>query len=110
MELTREEQLNAQVIQRAWDDAEFKKELIADPVKTMEKLTGEKINLPEGQTLVVEDQSDDSKIYLNIPRKVDIDSLQLTEEQLEMVAGGLTPAAFLYGVGIGIAIWAATHD
>lgn len=112
MEFTQEQKLNAQVIQKAWDDAQFMSDLKANPVSAMEKLTGHKISLPAGQKLVVVDQSDESTIYFNIPRKVDIDSLQLTEEQLEQVAGGITPTfiAFGYGFVTGVAVWAATHQ
>jgi hypothetical protein len=109
MEFTQEQKLNAQVIQRAWDDAQFKSELMANPVEVMEKLTGNKISLPEGQKLVIIDQTDESTVYFNIPRKIDIDSLELTEEQLEQIAGGLTPA-FVYGFIIGVSVWAATHQ
>lgn len=112
MELTLEQKLNAQVVQKAWEDAEFKNELIANPVQAMEKLTGHKISLPEGQKLVVVDQSNDSTVYFNIPKKLDLDTLELTEEQLEQVAGGLTPTfvAIGYGFMAGVAVWAATHQ
>jgi predicted DNA-binding antitoxin AbrB/MazE fold protein len=109
MEFTQEQKLNAQVVQRAWDDAQFMKELISNPVEVMEKLTGQKINLSEGQKLVVVDQTNESTVYFNIPRKIDFNSLELTEEQLEMVAGGLTPA-FYFGFAAGVAVWAATHQ
>tara|TARA_B110000211_G_C13568729_1_gene331057 strand:+ start:173 stop:508 length:336 start_codon:yes stop_codon:yes gene_type:complete len=111
MEFNQEQNLNSQVVQKAWDDAEFKKQLMANPVATMEKLTGEKVNLPEGQKLTVVDQSDESTVYFNIPKRVEIDNLQLTEEQLEQVAGGITPTfiAFGYGFVVGVSIWAATH-
>jgi hypothetical protein len=112
MEFTQEQKLNAQVVQKAWEDAEFKNELLANPIAAMEKLTGQKISLSEGQKLVVVDQSDESTVYLNIPRKANLDALELTEEQLEMVAGGITPTfiAIGYGVALGVAIWAATND
>ena len=110
MEITLEQRLNAQVVQKAWEDTQFKSELLANPVESIEKLTNNKISLPEGQKLVVVDQTDVSTVYFNIPRKVDVSSLELTEEQLEQVAGGLTPAAFLYGIGMGIAIYAASHQ
>jgi hypothetical protein len=109
MEFTQEQKLNAQVVQRAWDDAQFMKELISNPVEVMEKLTGQKINLSEGQKLVVVDQTNESTVYFNIPRKIDFNSLELTEEQLEMVAGGLTPALY-FGFAAGVAVWAATHQ
>lgn len=112
MEITQEQKLNAQVVQKAWEDTQFMEELISNPVEVMEKLTGQKVNLPTGQKLVVVDQSDESTVYLNIPRKVNLDALELTEEQLEMVAGGITPTfiAIGYGVALGVAIWAATND
>lgn len=109
MELTQEQKLNAQVIERAWEDAQFKSELLANPVEAMEKLTGNKISLSEGQKLVVVDQSDASTVYFNIPRKVELNSLELTEEQLEMVAGGISPT-FYFGFAAGVAVWAATHQ
>jgi hypothetical protein len=112
MEITQEQKLNSQVIQKAWEDAQFMNELKANPVETIEKLTGHKISLPEGQKLVVVDQSDASTVYFNIPKKIDFETLELTEEQLEMVAGGLTPTfiAIGYGFAVGVAIWAATND
>lgn len=112
MEITLEQKLNAQVVQRAWDDAEFKNQLLANPVETIEKLTGHKISLPEGQKLVVADQSDESTVFFTIPKKLDVNNLELTEEQLEMVAGGLTPLlpAIGYGICVGIAIYAASHQ
>lgn len=112
MEITQEQKFNSQVVQRAWEDAQFMKELVSNPVNAMEKLTGQKLHLPSGQKLVVVDQSDESTVYFNIPRKANLDALELTEEQLEMVAGGITPTflAFGYGFACGIALWAATGD
>lgn len=95
MELSQAQKLNAQVIQAAWDDAQFKNELMANPVASIEQLTGEKFNLAEGQKLVVIDQTDASTVYFNIPRKIDIDSLELTDEQLEMVSGGSTTICYI---------------
>lgn len=87
MEFTQEQKLYAEIVRKAWDDAEFKKELVANPVGAIEKLTGKKINLPEGKTLVVRDQTDDSTVYINIPAIPQMDG-ELSEEQLEVVAGG----------------------
>ncbi|UKB83914.1 NHLP leader peptide family RiPP precursor [Chryseobacterium sp. MEBOG06] len=88
MEFTQDEKIYAEIVQKVWDDAEFKKELLADPISAIEKLTGKKLNLPEGKTLVVRDQTDESTIYINIPAKVQIDA-ELNEEQLEAVSGGI---------------------
>ncbi|RZS99439.1 NHLP leader peptide family RiPP precursor [Aquimarina brevivitae] len=88
MELTKEQQLFQSVIEKAWEDAAFKQELMANPVATIENLTGAKLNLAEGKTLVVRDQSDDSTLFINIPVKQEVDDVELNEEQLEAVAGG----------------------
>jgi hypothetical protein len=87
MEFTQEQKLFAEIVQKAWEDADFKKELISNPVAAIEKLTGKKLNLPEGKTLVVRDQTDESTVYINIPSTPEVD-LELNEEQLEAVSGG----------------------
>jgi hypothetical protein len=92
MEFTQEQKLYAEIVQKAWEDASFKKELVANPIAAIEKLTGKKMNMPEGKTLVVRDQTDESTVYINIPAspKHSVDA-ELNEEQLEAVAGGVMP-------------------
>ncbi|WP_062061175.1 class IIb bacteriocin, lactobin A/cerein 7B family [Aquimarina longa] len=92
-----------QIITKAWEDKTFKQELISLPELAIEKITGEKINLPENIKIVVEDQTDSNVVYLNIPRKYEIDELELTDEQLEMVAGGIFPA-IIAGLALGAAL------
>ena len=87
MELNQEQNFFAKVVQKAWEDADFKKALVENPLATIESFTGKKLNLPEGKTLVVRDQSDDSTVYINIPAAPEVNA-ELTEEQLEAVAGG----------------------
>ena len=74
------------VVNKAWDDAQFKSELVANPRSAIQSATG--LIVPEGVTIVVNDQTDGETIYLNIPPKPDYDSMELTDEQLEQVAGG----------------------
>ena len=88
MELTQEQKLYAEVVQKAWEDTQFKKELIANPIQAIEQLTGQKVNLPEGKTLIVKDQTDESTVYINIPAKPNLD-VELDEEQLELISGGI---------------------
>jgi hypothetical protein len=88
MEQKKEEEVLRLVISKAWEDANFRKSLIADPIKAIENLTGAKIVLPEGKTLVVNDQTDKSKVYMNIPSEPNIEDIELTEDQLEIIAGG----------------------
>ena len=95
MEITREDQLFQQVVTEAWENETFKNDLIANPVATIEELIGEKLNIPEGKTLVVRDQTDESTVYINIPAEPNTADVELNEEQLEMVSGGVWP-----GMGI----------
>ena len=88
MELTKEQKLLQTIVRKAWDDAAFKQELIADPVNAIENLTGKRVKLPEGKTIVVRDQTDASVVYINIPAEPNMDDMELNEEQLEIIAGG----------------------
>ena len=102
--ITQEQQIQASELiktlaQQAWESSTFKEQLISNPVSTIESVTGQKMS--SSTKIVVEDQTDDSVIYLNIPRKIDASSLELTDEQLEMVAGGdfvIVPAAVACGI------------
>ena len=85
---SRKQEIIETIMSKAWEDANFRKELLIDPIKAIEKLTGVRMVLPEGKSLVVIDQTDKSKIYVNIPAEPEVESLELTEEQLEAVAGG----------------------
>lgn len=91
MEFSQEQKAYAEIVQKAWDDAGFKKELTANPVDAIEKLTGRKMALPEGMRLVVRDQTDESTVYINIPAKPNMEDVELHEEQLDLVAGGSFP-------------------
>lgn len=88
MEISKEQKLFQNLVQKAWEDENFKQELIANPVAAIEKLTGEQVVLPEGKTIVVRDQTDTSTVYINLPAEQKMDDIELNEEQLEAVAGG----------------------
>ncbi|QVY64633.1 NHLP leader peptide family RiPP precursor [Polaribacter sp. Q13] len=96
MEFTKEQILLQTIVKKAWEDTVFKQKLITNPISVIENLTGERISIPEGKTIVVQDQTDASIIYLNIPVKPNMDNMELNEEQLEAVAGGWD-LAFLSG-------------
>ena len=88
MEITKDQKMYAEIIQKAWEDAEFKSRLVKDPVGAIETLTGTKLNLPADKKIVVRDQTNESVFYINIPAKPS-DDIELSEDQLEMVAGGM---------------------
>ena len=84
------------LIAKCWEDESFKQEFVSSPVEAIEKFTGKSFKLPEGKKLVVDDQTSPDFVYLNIPAKPDLESMELTDEQLEAVAGGITPTIPVY--------------
>lgn len=87
MEHKKQQVLQA-IISKAWEDTNFRKALISNPIEEIEKLTGVKVELPEGRELVIIDQTDKSKVYVNIPAEPEMENMELSEEQLENIAGG----------------------
>jgi|GEM_PF-1476667 len=65
----------------------FKEELINNPKDTIEKIPGVKLKNSTAK-IVVEDQTNHNILYLNIPRKVNLDDYELNEEELESISGG----------------------
>ena len=95
-----QEQMNA-IITKCWEDKNFKQELLANPIETIEKFNGSKLNIPEGIKLIVNDQTDPSEYHFNIPIRPGFDSTELTDEQLEAVAGGAVDPKNFAGNPIG---------
>lgn len=88
MKATEQQKLYIGLIQKAWEDEKFKKDLLENSLQTIESFTGEELYLKDGQKILVEDQTDESVIYFNIPRKMSFEDVELSEEQLEAVSGG----------------------
>lgn len=94
-----EKNIFEQVVEEAWNNPAFKASLIENPLAAIKSLTGQDIKLPAGMDrLVVKDQSDPETAYLNIPVQLDMEDAELTEDQLEIVAGGVMEDP-LYGGG-----------
>ena len=91
MELSKQQNSLQSIITEAWENESFKNDLIENPKKAIENLTGKTIDLPEGKTLQVIDQTNENVIYINIPAEPNLDNVELNEEQLEAVAGGNLP-------------------
>ena len=74
------------VVNKAWDDAQFKSDLVANPKSAIQSATG--LAVPDNMNIVVNDQTDAATVYVNIPPKPDFNDMELTDEQLEQVSGG----------------------
>lgn len=79
--------LHKEIVTKAWEDETFKKQLIDNPIETIKKVTENHLDFVS-KKVVVEDQTDKNKIYLNLPQKLDFENMELSEEQLEKIAGG----------------------
>lgn len=88
------------------NDNTFKEEVIKNPKEIIKSRYG--FSLKDGKNIVIEDQTDQSIIYINIPKPLDLDELELTEEQLENVAGGVA-SSFVCGAIIGSMLYDAVN-
>ena len=90
MELTNDQIILDSIVKKAWTDPAFKNNLIANPVSTLENFLKHPINLPDGKTITVVDQSNASRIFINIPANPNAKSedMELSEEQLDIISGG----------------------
>jgi hypothetical protein len=95
MGLSKNQKIIAKVLEKAWEDEQFIKDLVANPEEAIKASTGESLDLPEGKKLVVVDQTDSSNFYLNIPSEPDMEEIELTDEQLELIAGGANLAVII---------------
>ena len=101
---------------KARADESFKQELMNNPRAVIQQTVN--IAFPENVKIVVRDQSNPTNAYINIPRQPDPEAMELTDEQLEMVAGGditlgavllYAGCALLVGAIVGAGAYAATH-
>jgi hypothetical protein len=82
---TMERDFERDLNERAWSDEAFRKELLNDPRKAIEKLTGQP--LPKGvRVTLVEDTAD--TIHFVLRQKPVTPSGELSDEALDKVAGG----------------------
>jgi len=88
-------QLIQKLITKSWEDPIFKKNLMSNPIKTIETLTGSKVKANGNMNIKVSDQTDQSIIFLNIPRN--ISGEELFDEQLDQVVGGIGDACQDFG-------------
>jgi len=88
------------IINKSLKDSKFKDSLILNPKEAINNCFDNKITFKDKIKLVVEDQSDENIVYLNIPRNVGADNYELSEEELEKVAGGATTTPVCVGIAV----------
>ncbi len=78
------------VVAKAWGDDDFKAKLLADPMTVLKEYG---LAIPEDVELRVVENTD-KVVYLILPPEP---AEQLSEEELEMVAGGIFNMSLDYG-------------
>ncbi|HCN50560.1 MAG TPA: TOMM propeptide domain-containing protein [Chryseobacterium sp.] len=96
------EDLIKTIIEKAWSNPEFKKDLINNPSEAISSIVGKELGdkMPDGRKLVVVDQTDANTFFLNIPAQMQVD-VELKEEELELVSGGAGGPFYDAGVWVG---------
>ena len=74
------------IITEAWENETFKNSLIENPRATIEEFTGK--SLSTDKNIEVVDQTNGNTIYINIPEQPNMEDVELSEEQLDIVSGG----------------------
>lgn len=82
------QEIYQQLVEKAWESATFKEQLIANPRQTIGEFTGSSSEFLANTNFIVEDQSDADIIYINIPKDPNSETMELTDEQLDQVSGG----------------------
>ena len=79
--------LEALIVAKAWNDQAFKEKLLNNPKAVLEEELGSP--LPETMNVRIIEETEDT-IYISLPKKPEeISSEELSEEDLEAVAGGV---------------------
>ncbi|MEM7554361.1 MAG: NHLP leader peptide family RiPP precursor [Cyanobacteria bacterium P01_A01_bin.84] len=80
------EEFAASLITKAWQDENFKKELMSNPKAVIQRETGQEV--PDGIKVTILEETP-NQVYFVIPNKPNVDSSEeLSDEALEAVAGG----------------------
>lgn len=84
-------ELETHLIEKCWKDPSFQKEVISDPKGMFEKYTGQK--LPEELKIFIHSE-DANTLHFSIP-PAPSNLNELSDEELERVAGGTDVLAFV---------------
>lgn len=99
-------ELEEKIVARAWKDDAFRKSFVADPKGAFEKRLGQK--LPAGLKIAAYEE-DANHLHFVIPAKPG-NVAELSDAELEKVAGGITPTVVVSAVMIASVIASATTE
>src|SRR5215469_8639782 len=95
--------LETRLIEKAWRDPVFRKDIVKDPKGMLEKHTGQKL---PGQLRIYVHEEDANTLHFSIPSPPS-NLNELSDEDLERVAGGTDLVGTLVFAAIGITIGSA---
>jgi hypothetical protein len=97
-DITSIEEIQAELCRLIWKDEYLREKIIQDPKRMIKKLLG--VKLSNSLTVKVIDSTEEDVIYLVLPHQsVQLFGSELTDEQLETIAGGVHTMAYTHGVG-----------
>lgn len=97
--------IEAHIIAQSWKDEAYKKELFSNPQAVIEREFG--VQLPDDVSVRVMEENP-TNLYFVLPMRPDLSGAELSDEQLEAVAGGSPPA--LIGTIVATAFVAGAVD
>lgn len=74
---------------RAWEDDQFKDQLLAKPLETIERLTGARICIKQSLEVVDFEESNTFSSEMDLPPYVIVGDEELNDEALDFVSGGI---------------------
>jgi Nitrile hydratase, alpha chain len=84
--------IEAHIIAQAWKDEAYKQELLSNPKVVFEREFG--AQLPTEANVCVHEENV-TNFYFVLPMRPDLSGAELSDEQLEAIAGGSTPVCGL---------------
>lgn len=82
--------IEAHIIAQTWKDEVYKQQLLSNPKAVIEREFG--VQLPAQLSVQVLEENP-TTLYFVLPMRPDLAGAELSDAQLEAVAGGFTPAA-----------------
>ena len=99
--LTRRD-LETALIEKCWKDPEFKKQVVSDPKGMLERHTGQK--LPAKVKIFIHEE-DANTLHFSLP-PAPSNTMELSDEDLEKVAGGTELVLALPSITVSLAVYA----